>query len=46
MGVSSDIQDLLPKLDATSEVVISLQGQFDEAFQTLNDLSVFLGGFL
>ena len=45
MGVISDIQDLLPKLDATTEVVTSLQGQFDEAFQTLNDLSLFLGGF-
>ena len=45
MGVISDIQDLLPKLDATTEVVASLQGQFDEAFQTLNDLSLFLGGF-
>jgi ABC-type microcin C transport system permease subunit YejB len=45
MGVIADIQDLLPKLDATTEVVTSLQGQFDEAFQTLNDLSLFLGGF-
>jgi len=45
MGVISDIQDLLPKLDATTEVVTSLQGQFDEAFQTLNELSLFLGGF-
>ena len=45
MGVISDIQDLLPKLDATTEVVTSLQGQFEEAFQTLNDLSLFLGGF-
>jgi len=45
MGIISDIQDLLPKLDATTEVVTSLQGQFDEAFQTLNDLSLFLGGF-
>ena len=45
MGVISDIQDLLPKLDATTEVVTSLQGQFDEAFQTLNNLSLFLGGF-
>jgi len=45
MGVIADIQDLLPKLDATTEVVASLQGQFDEAFQTLNDLSLFLGGF-
>ena len=45
MGVVADIQDLLPKLDATTEVVTSLQGQFDEAFQTLNDLSLFLGGF-
>ena len=45
MGVFADIQDLLPKLDATTEVVTSLQGQFDEAFQTLNDLSLFLGGF-
>ena len=45
MGVISDIQDLLPKLDATTVVVTSLQGQFDEAFQTLNDLSLFLGGF-
>ena len=45
MGVIVDIQDLLPKLDATTEVVTSLQGQFDEAFQTLNDLSLFLGGF-
>ena len=45
MGVISDIQDLLPKLDATTEVVTSLQGKFDEAFQTLNDLSLFLGGF-
>jgi len=45
MGVIADIQDLLPKLDATSEVVTSLQGQFDQAFQTLNDLSLFLGGF-
>ena len=45
MGVVADIQDLLPKLDATTEVVNSLQGQFDEAFQTLNDLSLFLGGF-
>ena len=45
MGVIADIQDLLPKLDATTEVVTSLQGQFDEAFQTLNDLSIFLGGF-
>jgi len=44
-GVIADIQDLLPKLDATTEVVTSLQGQFDEAFQTLNDLSLFLGGF-
>ena len=45
MGVIADIQDLLPKLDATTEVVTSLQGQFDEAFRTLNDLSLFLGGF-
>ena len=45
MGVIADIKDLLPKLDATTEVVTSLQGQFDEAFQTLNDLSLFLGGF-
>ena len=45
MGVIADIQDLLPKLDATTVVVTSLQGQFDEAFQTLNDLSLFLGGF-
>ena len=45
MGVIADIQDLLPKLDTTTEVVTSLQGQFDEAFQTLNDLSLFLGGF-
>ena len=45
MGVIVDIQDLLPKLDATTEVVTSLQGQFDEAFQTLNELSLFLGGF-
>ena len=45
LGVIADIQDLLPKLDATTEVVTSLQGQFDEAFQTLNDLSLFLGGF-
>lgn len=45
MGVIADIQDLLPKLNATTEVVTSLQGQFDEAFQTLNDLSLFLGGF-
>ena len=45
MGVIADIQDLLPKLDATTEVVTSLQGQFDEAFQTLNELSLFLGGF-
>ena len=45
MGVIADIQDLLPKLDSTAEVVTSLQGQFDEAFQTLNDLSLFLGGF-
>ena len=45
MGVIADIQDLLPKLDATTEVVASLQGQFDEAFQTLNDLSLYLGGF-
>jgi hypothetical protein len=45
MGVIADIQDLLPKLDATTEVVTSLQGQFDEAFQTLNNLSLFLGGF-
>ena len=45
MGVIADIQELLPKLDATTEVVTSLQGQFDEAFQTLNDLSLFLGGF-
>ena len=45
IGVIADIQDLLPKLDATTEVVTSLQGQFDEAFQTLNDLSLFLGGF-
>ena len=45
MGVIADIQDLLPKLDATTEVVTSLQGQFEEAFQTLNDLSLFLGGF-
>ncbi len=45
MGVIADIQDLLPKLDATADVVSSLQGQFDDAFQTLNDLSMFLGGF-
>ena len=45
MGVIADIQDLLPKLDASVDVVSSLQGQFDDAFQTLNDLSMFLGGF-
>ena len=45
MGVIADIQDLLPKLDDTTEVVTSLQGQFEEAFRTLNDLSLFLGGF-
>ena len=45
MGVIADIQSLLPKLDATADVVSSLQGQFDDAFQTLNDLSMFLGGF-
>ena len=32
-------------LDATADVVSSLQGQFDDAFQTLNDLSMFLGSF-
>ena len=45
MGVIADIQALLPKLDATADVVSSLQGQFDDAFQTLNDLSMFLSGF-
>ena len=46
MGVISDIQALLPKLNATADVVSSLQLQFGEAFKTLSDLSLFFNNFL
>ncbi len=46
MSVIQDIQALLPKLNATADVVSSLQLQFGEAFKTLSDLSLFFNNFL
>ncbi len=46
MSVIQDIQTLLPKLNATADAVSSLQSQFDDAFKSLNDLSLFFNSFL
>ncbi len=46
MSVIQDIQALLPKLNATTDAVSSLQLQFGEAFKTLSDLSLFFNNFL
>ena len=46
MSVIQDIQALLPKLNATADIVSSLQSQFGEAFKTLSDLSLFFNNFL
>ena len=46
MSVIQDIQALLPKLNATADAVSSLQSQFEEAFKTLSDLSLFFNNFL
>ncbi len=46
MSVIQDIQVLLPKLNATADAVSSLQSQFEEAFKTLSDLSLFFNNFL
>ena len=46
MSVIKDIQTLLPKLNATADAVSSLQSQFDDAFKSLSDLSLFFNSFL
>ena len=46
MSVIEEIQVILPKLSATADIVSSLQYQFEEAFKTLSDLSLFFNGFL
>tara|TARA_B100001027_G_scaffold160176_1_gene113118 strand:+ start:290 stop:571 length:282 start_codon:yes stop_codon:yes gene_type:complete len=46
MSVIQDIQTLLPKLNTTADAVTSLQSQFDEAFKSLSDLSLFFNSFL
>ena len=46
MSVIQDIQTLLPKLNATADAVSSLQSQFDDAFKSLSDLSLFFDSFL
>ena len=46
MSVVQDIQALLPKLNATADAVSSLQSQFEAAFKTLSDLSLFFNNFL
>ena len=46
MSVIQDIQVLLPKLNDTADAVSSLQSQFEEAFKTLSDLSLFFNNFL
>ena len=46
MSVIQDIQALLPKLNDTADAVSSLQSQFEEAFKTLSDLSLFFNNFL
>ena len=46
MSVIQDIQALLPKLNATADAVSSLQSQFEEAFKTLSELSLFFNNFL
>ena len=46
MSVIQDIQTLLPKLNATADTVSSLQSQFDDAFKSLSDLSLFFNSFL
>ena len=46
MSVIQDIQALLPKLNATADAVSSLQSQFEAAFKTLSDLSLFFNNFL
>jgi len=46
MSVIQDIQTLLPKLNATADAVSSLQSQFDDAFKSLSDLSLFFNSFL
>ena len=46
MSVIQDIQVLLPKLNATADAVSSLQSQFEEAFKTLCELSLFFNNFL
>ena len=45
-SVIQDIQALLPKLNATADAVSSLQSQFEEAFKTLSELSLFFNNFL
>ena len=46
MSVIQDIQALLPKLNATADADSSLQSQFEEAFKTLSELSLFFNNFL
>ena len=46
MSVIQDIKTLLPKLNATADAVSSLQSQFDDAFKSLSDLSLFFNSFL
>tara|TARA_B100001250_G_scaffold60282_1_gene47003 strand:+ start:1495 stop:1776 length:282 start_codon:yes stop_codon:yes gene_type:complete len=46
MSVIEEIQVILPKISATADTVSSLQYQFEEAFKTLSDLSLFFNGFL
>ena len=46
MSVIQDVQTLLPKLNATADAVSSLQSQFDDAFKSLSDLSLFFDSFL
>ena len=46
MSVIEEIQVILPKLSTTADIVSSLQYQFEEAFKTLSDLSLFFNGFL
>ena len=46
MSVIQDVQTLLPKLNATADAVSSLQSQFDDAFKSLSDVSLFFNSFL
>tara|TARA_E500000331_G_C16625820_1_gene442194 strand:+ start:214 stop:495 length:282 start_codon:yes stop_codon:yes gene_type:complete len=46
ISVIEEIQVILPKLSAAADTVSSLQYQFEEAFKTLSDLSLFFNGFL